>query len=340
MKTTNIMKSAMAALLALTMTACGSGTAAGEPAGNESDAGKTVYKVAVVKQLDHASLDEIANAITAELDALAEQNGVVIDYGDVYSGQNDQTTLQQIGSQAIADKVDVIIPIATLAAQTMTAAAGDTETPVVYAAISDPEAAELTGISYVSGTSDALNTELIMQMMFTQNKQIKKIGLLYSKSEANSAKPIEEAKKFLDENGIAYVEANGNTNDEVIQAASSLIGEKVDAVFTPTDNVIMAAELAIAPMFAEAGIPHYTGADSFVRNGAFTTCGVNYTELGKKTADLAFEAITKGMDGLKDYYLMDGGIVTVNTETAEALGINYEVLKDFGELVEVVTTED
>ena len=342
MKATNIMKTAASALLALTMTACGTDTAAGQPAESGASAAeeKTVYKVAVVKQLDHASLDEIANAITAELDRLAEENGVTIEYGSVYSGQNDQTTLQQIGSQAIADNVDAIIPIATLAAQTMTAAASDTKTPVIYAAISDPEAAELTGIDYVSGTSDALNTEQIMQMMFTQNKQIKKVGLLYSKSEANSAKPIEEAKKFLDENGVAYVEANGNTNDEVIQAASSLIGEKVDAVFTPTDNVVMAAELAIAPMFAEAGIPHFAGADSFVRNGAFTTCGVNYTDLGTRTADLAFEAMTKGMADMEDYYLMDGGIVTVNTETAEAIGFDYNVLKDFGELVEVVTTEE
>ena len=93
-------------------------------------------------------------------------------------------------------------------------------------------------------------------------------------------------------------------------------------------------------MFAEAGIPHFTGADSFVRNGAYTTCGVNYTELGTKTADLAFEAITKGISGLDDYYLMDGGIVTVNTETAEALGLDYDALKAFGELVEVITTED
>ena len=237
MKTTGMMKSAAAAVLALTLAACGTATSAGtpaEPAGNAGTEEKTTYKVAIVKQLDHASLDEIANAIAAELDALAEKNGVVIDYGEIYSGQNDQTTLQQIGSQAIADDVDVIIPIATLAAQTMTAAASDTKTPVIYAAISDPEAAELTGIDYVSGTSDALNTEQIMQMMFTRNTPMKKVGLLYSKSEANSAKPIEEAKKYLDENGVEYIEANGNTNDEVIQAASALVGAGVDAIFTPT----------------------------------------------------------------------------------------------------------
>jgi putative ABC transport system substrate-binding protein len=114
----------------------------------------------------------------------------------------------------------------------------------------------------------------------------------------------------------------------------------VDAIFTPTDNVIMAAELAIYENLAEAGIPHYTGADSFVRNGAFTTCGVNYTDLGSETADLAYTAITEGMSGLEDYYLMDGGIITVNTETAETLGLDYSVFADMGSVVEVQTTED
>ena len=115
----------------------------------------------------------------------------------------------------------------------------------------------------------------------------------------------------------------------------------MDAVFTPTDNVIMAAELAIYETFADAGIPHYTGADSFVRNGAFATCGVNYTDLGHKTADLAYEAITErhGMI-MEDYYLMDGGIITVNTETAAALGIDYSAFNDMGEVVEVTTTEE
>ena len=303
-----------------------------------ANAGAT-YKVAVVKQMDHASLDEIANAVEEELDAIAAKNGVTIEY-ETYSGQGDQSTLTQIGTQAVADGVDAIIPIATLAAQVMATCAEDTQTPVVYAAISDPEAAELTGIDYVTGTSDALNTTFIMDMMLAQNPDVQKVGLLYSQSEANSTKPIADAKAYLDEKGIAYEEKTANTNDEVITAASALIADDVDAVFTPTDNVIMAAELAIYENLAEAGIPHYTGADSFVRNGAFATCGVNYTDLGHQTADLAYDAMTKGMDDLEDYYLMDGGIITVNTETAAALGIDYSVFNDMGEVVEVTTTEE
>ena len=300
---------------------------------------KKDLKIAIVKQMDHASLDEIANAIAAELDAIAEKNGITIDY-EIYSGQGEQSGLKQLGDQAISDQVDAIIPIATMAAQVMTVCAEETKTPVIYAAISDPIAAELTGIDYVTGTSDALNVEFIMDMMLAQNPDVKKVGLLYSLSEVNSATPIAEAKAYLEAKNIAYTEATGNTNDEVIAAASVLVSEKVDAIFTPTDNVVMAAELANADTFIEAGIPHYTGADSFVRNGAFTTCGVNYTDLGTKTADLAYEAVTEGMDGLEDFYKMDGGIITVNTETAAGLNIDYSVFKDMGELVEVTTSEE
>ena len=123
-------------------------------------------------------------------------------------------------------------------------------------------------------------------------------------------------------------------------AAAALISAKVDAVFTPTDNVIMAAELAIADDLAKAGIPHYTGADSFVRNGAFATCGVNYTELGTRTATLVYQAMTQGMDGMEDYYRMDGGIITVNTDTAAVLKADYSVFAQMAQLVEVTTTKD
>ena len=332
---------ALAGVMTLSLAACGSKTDnGGSDAQQESENGKT-YKVAIIKQLDHASLDEIANAITAELDKLAADNGVTIEY-EVTSGQNDPTILKQLSDQAIADNVDAIVPIATSAAQIAALSAEDSKTPVVYAAISDPAAANLTGIDYVTGTSDALNTEFIMDMMFAQNPNVAKVGLLYSLSEPNSAQPITDAKAYLDAKGIAYVEQTANTNDEVVAAASALIADGVDAVFTPTDNVIMAAELAIAEDFAKNGIPHYTGADSFVRNGAYATCGVNYTDLGTKTADLAYSAITEGMGSMEDYYLMDGGIITVNTDTAAMIGkqAEYSCFDSMGIVVEVTTTKD
>ena len=248
-----------------------SSAAADSTTGSAADA--TTYKVAIVQQLDHASLDEIRTAIEAELDAKAAEKGITIEYKD-FNGQNDATTLNQIGTQVVSDGYDAVIPIATLAAQCMATACESTKTPVIYAAISDPAAADLTDIDYVTGTSDALNTQSIMDMIFAVQPEAKTIGLLYSNSEANSTTPIAEAKAYLDAKGIAYVEKTGNTNDEIMTAANALVGQ-VDAVFTPTDNVVMAAAAAVSETLTNAGIPFYTGADSFVTAGAFATCGVN-----------------------------------------------------------------
>ena len=330
-----------ATAMTLSLTACTQSTGGdtGGAGNTQQQSGGTTYNVAVVKQMDHASLDEIANATTARLDEIAAEQGVTINY-QVSSGQNDQSVLRQLGDQAVADGVDVIIPIATTAAQVMAVCAEETQTPVVFAAISYPETADLTGIDYVTGTSDALDTNLILDMMLAQNPDVDKVGLLYSLSEPNSQVPIAEAKEYLDSKGIAYEEATANTNDEVITAASTLIADGVDAVFTPTDNVIMSAELAIYEDFIEAGIPHYTGADSFVRNGAFATCGVNYTDLGAQTADLAYKAVTEGMDAMEECYQVSGGIITVNSETAEAMGIDYSVFDSLGQVTTVTTTQD
>ena len=334
-----ILSLAVTGALALSLTACsGNGTADAPSAGaSGSPSGSESYRIAIVQQMDHASLDEIRTAVEAELDAKAQELGISISYEE-FNGQNDQSLLNQIGAQIVSDGYDAVIPIASLAAQCMVNATEDVGTPIIYAAVSDPETAGLTGIDRVTGTSDALNTQFILDMMIAQDPDLKTVGLLYSPSEPNSETPIAQAKAYLDEKGIPYVEKTGTTADEVIAAAASLSGE-VDAVFTPTDNTVMAVELTIAETFAQAGVPHYTGADSFVRNGAYATCGVNYTELGTYTADMALDVLQT--DEVPEYHVMDGGIITVNTETAQALGLDYSVFSDMAATVnEVVTTED
>ena len=325
---------AAVSLLAASLSACGTSSATSTTAA-AAQSGKE-YKVAIVQQLDHASLDEIRVAIEAELEAKAAEKGIAIAYKD-FNGQNDATVLNQIGAQVVSDGYDAIIPIATLAATTMATATEDNQIPVIYAAISDPGEAQLTGIANVTGTSDALNTAFILDMMLKANPDIETVGLLYSNSEANSVTPIREAKEYLDSKGIAYLEKTGNTTDEILTAASAMVG-RVQAVFTPTDNVVMAAASAVAEILNEAGIPHYTGADSFVTAGAFATCGVNYTELGTYTADMAVDILLGG--DIPEYHVMDGGIITVNTDTAKTLGLDYGVFKDMAGTVKEVTTQE
>ena len=302
----------LAALMALSLfSACG------------APADDGVTRVAIVQQLDHSSLDEIRTAIEAKL----TENGVEF---EVFNGQNDASVLNQIGAEVMSSNFDAIIPIATLAAQCMVTAAEGTDMPIIYAAASDPVKAGLSGLPTVTGTSDALNTPFILDMMLAADPTVSCVGLLYSNSEPNSATPIAEAKEYLDAKGIAYLEKTGNTTDEIVTAAASLVG-RCDAVFTPTDNVVMQAEAAVADILNEAGIPHYAGADSFVLSGAFATCGVNYTDLGSHTAAMALTVLNEGK--FPEACLMEGGIIAYNSETAAKVGLDASVFASMAGVV-------
>ena len=307
-----------------------------------------VYKVGIVQFVDDASLNQINSALCEQLDAKGEELGVTFDYADYnFNGQADSTMLNQIAQQLIAEEVDVIIPIATPAAVIMQAATEDCRIPVVFSAVSDPEGAKLVASleapgSNVTGTSDALNTKAVMDLMFAANPDIKTVGLLYNKSEDASREPIEDAKAYCQEKNVEVVEKTGTTNDEVMLAADALTAAGVDAVFTPTDNTIMTAELALYEKFTEAEIPHYGGADSFALNGAFCGYGVNYVELGKATADMAADILVNGKDpAAVPVVSLDNGIATVNTDTAQEIGLDYSMFEGMcSELKEITTAKE
>lgn len=310
--------------------------------------GGAVYKVGIVQFVDDASLNQINDALCAQLDKKAAELGVTFNYADYnFNGQADSTVLNQIAEQLIAEKVDVIVPIATPAAVIMQAATEDNQIPVVFSAVSDPVGAGLAVSldapgANVTGTSDALNTKAVFDLMFAANPNMKKVGLLYNKSEDSSRGPVEDAKAYCAEKNVEVVEKTGTTNDEVMLAADALAAEKVDAVFTPTDNTIMTAELAIYEKFIDAGIPHYAGADSFALNGAFCGYGVNYVELGAATGDMVADILVNGKNpGSVAVKTLDNGIATVNTETAKALGLDYSMFaKMCSELKEIQTAKE
>ena len=341
----SIIKKALALVCALamvfTLCACSSN-------GSDNGSGDSakVYKVGICNYVDDASLNQIVENIQSQLKAIGEEKGVTFEVS--YDNCNaDATVMEQIISNFIADDVDLMIGVATPVAMRMQALTEDNEIPVVFSAVSDPVGAELVESldkpgANVTGTSDYLDADAIMNLIFANDPDAKKIGLLYDVGQDSSTASIAAAKKFLADKGVEVVEHTGSTADEVMLAAEAMVADGVDAVFTPTDNSIMKAELAIYETLSKAGIPHYTGADSFVRNGAYATCGVNYTDLGTRTADLALKAMAEGMSGMEDYYLMDGGIITVNTDTAAMIGkqAEYSCFDSMGTVVEVTTTKD
>ena len=220
MKTMNMisrrsfLKAAMAAsaVSALALTGCGgaasstastaSGAAASSEAASSAVAGET-FKVGIVNYVDHASLNQIVASVESRLDELGKEKGVTFDYADYYANaQADQSNLNQIGADLVADGVDVIVAVATPTAATMLAAVEDTEIPVVYSAVTDPAAAGFDGGENMTGTSDALNTAAIMNLILAADPEIDTIGLLYDLSQDSSTQAIADAKAFCDEKGI------------------------------------------------------------------------------------------------------------------------------------------
>ena len=291
------------------------------------------YKIGICNYVDHASLNQIVASVEAQLEALGEENDIVfeIDYDNCNA---DSSVLNQIIANFIADDVDLMIGVATPVAMAMQSATEDNGIPVVFAAVSDPLAVELVDSleapgANITGTSDYLDTNAVMNLIFAADPEADTIGLLYDIGQDSSTAPIAAAKEYLDAKNIAYKDYTGTNVSEIIMAANSLIADEVDAVFTPTDNTVMNAELSIYEALAEAGIPHYTGADSFALNGALLGYGVDYANLGVETANMVYDILVNGSDPAETpVKTFDNGTATINTETAEAIGLDFDALSE------------
>ena len=307
-----------AVLILATLTACGTASKT-----------KNTYTIGLCNYVNDASLNQIVENIQSQLAAIGKEKGVTFDVK--YQNCNaDNNVLNQIVSNFIADDVDLMVGVATPVAMAMQNATEGKNLPVVFSAVTDPVGAELVKSleapgANITGTSDYLNTNAIMDIMFETKPSIKKVGLLYDVGQDSSTAAIKDAKAYLEKKGIAYVEKTGKTADEITLAAQALVSDKVDAVFTPTDNSIMTAELSIYEIFAKAGIPHFTGADSFALNGAFLGFGVDYINLGKETANMIAEILLEGKNPSEvAVRTFDNGTATINTEICSQLGMNYD----------------
>ena len=338
----------MAACVMTSMTGCGNSSNAGTEttgtteAGNEETTSQVddtaaadgaVYKIGICNYVDDASLNQIVENIQSRLEELGTENGVTFEVS--YDNCNaDAAVMNQIIENFIADDVDLMIGVATPVAMQMQAATEDNQIPVIFSAVSDPEGAGLVASmdapgANITGTSDYLDTDAILNLIFTADPEAKTIGLLYDQGQDSSARPIQMAKDYLDKKGVSYVERTGTNNSEVMLAAEALVADGVDAVFTPTDNTIMTAELSIYETLAQAGIPHYTGADSFALNGAFLGYGVDYANLGVETANMVKQVLVDGADPASLAVMtFDNGAATINTETCAEIGWDFETIKE------------
>ena len=294
---------------------------------------ETTYRVGICNYVDDASLNQIVDNITARLAEIGAEKGVTFDI-DYDNCNADASVMSQIIANFIANDVDLMVGVATPVAMTMQSMTEDNQIPVVFAAVSDPLAVELVDSleapgANITGTSDFLNTGAVLNLIFAANPDAATVGLLYDVGQDASATPIAEAKAYLDEKGVAYKEYTGTNVSEVILAAQAAAADGVDALFTPTDNTIMTAELSIYEDLAAAGVPHYTGADSFALNGAFLGYGVDYANLGVETADMVADILVNGANPAETpVKTFDNGTATINTETCAALGFDFDAISE------------
>ncbi len=326
------MKKLFALLVSIVMTlALGACSAGNTPASaGPSDTGSSPagdgkqVTVGLIQLMEHPSLDEIRGAITARLEEKAAENGLAVRV-DYQNGQGDPSTINTICQQFVANKVDVIVAIATPAAQGAATAAENSGIPVVFSAVTDPVAAGLVDSieapgRNITGTSDAIPVEKIFALAGELTPDVKSYGLIYNTSEDNSLAVIAEVKAYLDGKKIPYTDGAITSSADVQTSARNLL-EKCDAVFAPIDNTVASAMGVLADEAIQVKKPVYVAADSMVADGGLATVGVNYTNLGSQTADMVLKVLTGTPAGEIPVEVLRDNAVVINAETAAAIGV-------------------
>ena len=264
-----------------------------EPVSEEpSEPESGVFKIGLIQFVEHPSLDTIRESFITRLEEWGyDESKVEIDYQNASA---DSATMNSICQKFVGDEVDLIVAIATPAAQVAVSATQGTDIKVLFAAVNNP--AEDLGIATpeapegnVTGTSDQIPVQATIDLALATNN-ITTFGLLYSSGESNSVASAKQAKEYCESLGVEVIEGTVSNSSEIAQVAADLCS-KVDVVFTSTDNTIAASLPTVAAAALEADIPFYAGADSMVKDGALAAIGIDYMELGKKNADMAVELI-------------------------------------------------
>ncbi len=291
--------------------------------GCSKKAGAGKIKIGVVQLVEHVALDASYQGFVDGLTDAGYVNGenIVIDY---QNAQGEQANCVTIANKLVNDKDDLILAIATPAAQAV--ANLTTTIPILVTAVTDPETAKLVKSNSkpetnVSGTSDLTPVAAQISLLKKILPTAKKVGLMYCSSEQNSVFQINLAKDACKKEGLDFVEATVSNSNEIQQVTQSLVG-KVDAIYIPTDNMLAAGMATVAMVANAAKIPTICGEKGMVDAGGFVTYGINYYELGKQTAKMAVEILKEGKQpaDMPIQYLENCDLA-VNEQTRATLGI-------------------
>ena len=280
------------------------------------------YKVGVVQLVEHPALDAANKGF---VDALKEKGLSDKITFDQQNAQADQSNLNSIAQRFVSDKKDLVLAIATPAAQTMANASPDM--PILGTAITDYVTAKLVQSNEhpggnVTGTSDMTPVEKEVDLIIALVPNVKRIGAIYTSSEINSQLQVEKMKAYAATKGITVVEATVSNVNDIQQAATNLVNQDVQAIYTPTDNVLASAMANLAQITDAAKIPVFAADEGMTMTGGVATYSVDYYKLGYQTGLMAAKVLSgeakvsdMAIETQKDIKL------TVNEERAKKLGI-------------------
>lgn len=306
------------------LTGCGTGSDGGK---------KESYKVGVVQLADHPSLDNCRKGFIQGLAAEGFTDGDNITI-DEKSAAGDMSANSQIAQTFASGGYDLVCGIATPSAQALYAACHDKGIPVIFNAVSDPIAAQLAKsatepLDGITGVSDSLPVVDQLKLIRSMMPEAKKIGIIYTTSEANSVSTIETYKKEAPNYGFEIETIGIGAEAEVAQAADVLLG-KVDCISNMTDNTVVSALAVVLDKANAKKIPVFGSEEEQVKNGCIASAGLDYIELGKQAGIMAAKVLKGESVSSIPYETLKESKVTVNKTVCEKLGITVpaEVLEN------------
>lgn len=251
-------------------------------------------KIGIIQIVEHPALDSARQGFldTLKKNGYEEGKNLKVDY---QNAQGDQSILQSIAQKFASSKYDLVLAIATPSAQVM--ASATQSIPILITAVTDPVEAKLVNSmekpgTNVTGTTDMNPLKEQFDLLIKLVPQAKKVGVIYNAGEVNSQVQVKMAKAVAKNLGIELIEATVTTSADVLQASQSLVG-KVDAIYIPTDNMVVSAAQSVVQVANKNKIPIIAGESSVVDKGGLATIGINYNNLGKQTGEMAIK-ILKG----------------------------------------------
>ena len=280
-----------------------------------------VVKIGILQFVTHDALDEIERGIEDGLaDAGYEGSNVEL---TVLNAEADQSKIQTMSKKLVDDGNDVVIGIATPAAQGLASATSDI--PVIMGAISDPVGAKLVKNleepeGNVTGVSNHVPHAQTVELIQTITPDAKTIGVLYASSEDNSVSQVKEFTQYAEEAGLTVVEYAVPSTNEITTTMSVMTG-KVDAIFVPQDNTIASAFPTVVTAANTAKIPVYSSVDTMVKQGSIASVAQSQYDLGLETAKIAVKILAGKKVSEVPVKVVDTGVPTVNLKAAKELGI-------------------